>query len=106
MDILKRIIQLREERGWTEYKLSLESGVPQSTISSWFRKNAQPSINSIEAICNACGITLSQFFSNNTDSVIELSEKQQGLLSEFSHLSNSQQDMLILFLKSFRHEQK
>jgi len=40
MDILERILQLREEKGWSEYKLSVESGIPQSTISSWFRKKS------------------------------------------------------------------
>ncbi len=47
MDVLNRILQLREEKGWTECKLSVESGIPQSTISSWFRKGAQPSVQSL-----------------------------------------------------------
>ena len=43
MDVLNRILELRGEKGWSEYRLSVESGIPQSTISSWFRKKAQPS---------------------------------------------------------------
>lgn len=38
-DILAAITKYREERSWTEYQLAEHSGLPQSTISSWYRKN-------------------------------------------------------------------
>ena len=60
MDILKRIVDLRKERNWTEYQLATKSGLTQSTISSWYRKDLVPSIPSLEKICSAFGITLSQ----------------------------------------------
>ncbi len=104
IDILNRIIELRKEKGWSEYKLSVESGIPQSTISSWFRKNAQPSLLSIEAICNAFGITMSQFFTESDSSIIELTDTQINLLSQFSHLSKEQQNSLIDFLSTFDHQ--
>lgn len=62
MDILKRIVDLRTERNWTEYQLAERSGLTQSTISSWYRKNMLPTIPSLSKICDAFGITLSQFF--------------------------------------------
>ena len=46
MDILKRIVDLRKERNWTEYQLAEQSGLTQSTISSWYRKNMLPTIPS------------------------------------------------------------
>lgn len=103
MDVLKRILQLREEKGWTEYKLSLESGIPQSTISSWFRKKVQPSLLSVQAICDACGITMAQFFAESDNPQDYLTEQQKVLLAEFSHLNNTQQNALITFLKTFEH---
>ena len=36
---LTYINELREERHWTEYQLAERSGLTQSTISSWYRKN-------------------------------------------------------------------
>ena len=101
MDILQRILQLREEKDWSEYKLSVESGIPQSTISSWFRKNVQPSIQSLQAICDACGITLAQFFAEGDQTPSYLTERQKTLLSGFAHLNNAQQSALIGFLESF-----
>lgn len=42
-DILSMIRQNREARGWTEYQLAERSGLPQSTISSWYKKGMTPS---------------------------------------------------------------
>ncbi|MCX4361805.1 MAG: helix-turn-helix transcriptional regulator [Clostridia bacterium] len=101
MDILAKIIDLRNKKGWTEYKLSLESNVPQTTISSWFRKNVQPSVASLQAICNACGITLSQFFAEEDD-LVQLTDCQKKLLEEYAALSQKQQDALLSLLISMR----
>ncbi len=53
-----RIRQLMAERGWTIYRLAQESGLSQTTISNIFKRNNQPSLPTVNAICDACGITL------------------------------------------------
>ena len=60
-----RIRQLMAERGWTIYRLAQESGLSQTTISNIFKRNNQPSLPAVNAICDACGITLAQFFTEN-----------------------------------------
>ncbi len=102
MDILDRIVKLREGKGWSEYRLSVETGIPQSTISSWYRKNAQPSINSLCAICNACGITLSNLFSEDDDTCQQLTNMQLRLINAFAYLNVNEQQKLIEFLESFK----
>lgn len=47
-DILGRIEQERLARGWSEYTLAENSGLTQSTISTWRRRNLQPSVASLE----------------------------------------------------------
>ena len=47
-DILSTITEYRENKGWTEYQLAEQSGLPQSTISSWYRKNMIPTVPSLE----------------------------------------------------------
>ena len=74
MDILEKITKLREERHWSEYQLAEKSGLTQSTISSWYRKNTLPSIPSLAKICNAFDISLSQFFLENNDKTVYLNE--------------------------------
>ncbi|MBQ3151077.1 MAG: helix-turn-helix transcriptional regulator [Clostridia bacterium] len=99
MTVLDRILQLRLERGWSEYRLSEESGIAQTTISSWFRKNIYPSIPSLEKICAAFNISLSQFFNWNNEPVT-LSEKQFELLNNWNKLSPEQQEIILSLLKT------
>lgn len=92
-DILSTITAYREERGWTEYQLAERSGLPQSTISSWYRKNMVPTVPSLEKICNAFGITLSQLFAENQDAV-SLTASQKELLHRWSRLTKEQQQAI------------
>ena len=89
-DILSMITEYREERGWTEYQLAERAGLPQSTISSWYRKNMVPTVASLEKICQAFGITLSQLFAENEEAVT-LTDSQRLLLQRWSKLSKEQQ---------------
>lgn len=101
MDILNKITTLREERHWTEYQLAEKSGLTQSTISSWYRKNMLPSISSLSKICDAFGITISQFFLDSSkQNTVLLNEKQLRLLHHAAKLDNTQFEALISFLES------
>ena len=97
MDVLKRIVELRNKRSWTEYELAKNSGLPQSTISSWYRNNMLPSLTSLEKICNGFSITLSAFFCEAED-VIDLTPSQKKLLDQYNSLTKSQKEKLEIFL--------
>lgn len=96
-DILAAIADYRTERGWTEYQLAERSGLPQSTISSWYRKNMVPTVPSLEKICNAFGITLSQLFSEG-DVPVALTDSQRELLERWSRLTEEQQNAVFLLI--------
>lgn len=96
-DILAAITEYRVERGWTEYQLAEHAGLPQSTISSWYRKNMVPIIPSLEKICSAFGITLSQLFAEG-DSAVSLTESQKQLLTRWSKLNEDQQNAVFLLI--------
>ncbi len=95
--ILDKIRYLRDARKWSEYKLSEESGIPQSTISSWFLHKAVPSIASLDAICRAFNISLSQFFCED-ETCTSLNENQKELLILSQKLTKRQFDHLLGFL--------
>jgi transcriptional regulator with XRE-family HTH domain len=99
MDVLRRILELRERRGWTEWKLAEESGLQQSTISSWYQKGLLPKIPSLERICAAFDISLSEFFAGDEDSV-PLTPEQRELLANWSALSGRQQELLLDLIKN------
>lgn len=67
MNAQKRIKQLMEERGWTDYRLAKESGLSHSTVTNMFNRNNAPTLPTLEAVCRAFGITLAQFFSEGNE---------------------------------------
>lgn len=99
MDILSKITNLRLDRNWSEYALAEKSDVPQSTISSWYKKNMLPSISSLEKICKGFGITLSEFFAGS-ENLVEITPNQKELLKRWNVLSDDQKTTLIEFLKT------
>lgn len=99
MDILEKITEYRLERNWSEYQLAEKSGLTQSTISSWYRKNMLPSIPSLDKICGAFGITLSQFFLEDTENATHLTDQQRQLLHYAAKLESGQYEALLHFLK-------
>ncbi len=98
IDILQKITAQRVDRNWTEYQLALHSGLPQSTISSWYRKNMLPSIASLQKICNAFDMSMAQFFSEGN--LKELDNDQTELLEQWSLLTPEQKRALLNLIQS------
>lgn len=99
MNVLERITYYRKMKNWTEYQLAEKSGLTQSTISTWYRKDMLPTIPSLEKICNAFGITLSQFFAIDNEQ-FELTAIQKNLINESDRLSEEQLQSLIHFIRT------
>ncbi|MCM1364001.1 MAG: helix-turn-helix transcriptional regulator [Faecalibacterium sp.] len=102
MDTLARLQQLLRERGWTEYKLSKECGLAQSTIGNIFRRNTVPTIETLETICNGFGITMSQFFAD--DDMIEMSPDLKELFDCWVTLTPEQKSAALHMLKAMNHD--
>lgn len=98
-NVLTTITTYREARGWSEYQLAEYSGLPQSTISSWYRKNLIPTLPSLQKICDAFGITLSQLLADD-DFNITLTDSQKRLLISWSKLSKEQQWAIIRLIET------
>ncbi len=99
-DVLGKIERERLNRNWTEYSLAKNSGIAQSTISTWYRKKLQPSVASIEKICDGFGITLSDFFEESTEKYERMTEEQLTLNECWEKLNPSQKKALINLLKT------
>ena len=93
MDTNQRIRQLMKERGLTEYRLALDSGLSKSTVSALLHRNTTPSVTTIEAVCNALGITVSQFFAEEGDS-LPVNEEQRLLLQRYAQLTETQKRII------------
>ena len=100
MDIQKRIRQLMDEKGWSEYKLAKEADLSQSTISHLFKRNNAPTYPTVEAICRTFGITMAQFFADEGEAVV-LTPGQWELMLLWGTLTKEQRQIVISTMKHF-----
>ena len=61
---LLRLTELSEKEGFTLYRLAKKSSIPYSTLNSLFKNNNDPTVSTLQKLCNGLGITLSEFFSS------------------------------------------
>lgn len=99
VDILERITKHRLSRNWTEYQLAQKSGIPQSTISSWYRKKMLPTLSSLDKICHAFDMTMAQFLSEN-DNLTEITPDQKDLLHKWELLTAAQKNAFLDLIDS------
>lgn len=99
-DILKKIADEQKRRNWSEYTLAKNSNIAQSTISTWYRKNMEPSVASIEKICNGLGISLSQFFATDSDKN-GFTAEQLEIFDLWKRLNRTQRNAILEMLNAF-----
>lgn len=101
MDAKERIKQIMKSKNISEYRLAKLSGLSQSTISNIFNRNTAPTIPTIEAICNGLGISMSQFFAEDTQTDVYLSEEQREMFNAWSTLTAEQKEVIKDLIKVF-----
>ncbi len=100
INIGKRISNLRTSKGYSVNYLANQAGVSQSYLREIEMGHYEnPSIDILDALCGALGISLKEFFDVHT----ELQDSADLLLDEIAQLTPTQRDNLRLFLKSVRN---
>lgn len=96
-EVLTHIEELRKQRLWTVNQLAEKSGVSQSTLANMLSRNTYPSIITLSQLCNAFGITLSQFFEvQQEDDNLTLDER--ALITNYRALPYEKQQALLLLM--------
>ena len=93
MNVLEKVKQLQNERGWSTYKLAYEAGLTQSTLSNMFARGTCPTVDTLEKICDAFGISLSEFFEQG-EGKIHASKEEMNLLNKYRALSEKEKDAI------------
>ncbi len=100
MNVTKRIDSLLKQRGWSIYRLGKESGLSQSTLAHIFREDSAPTISTLETICKAFGITLSQFFAEGD--FVSLTAEQQNMLDKWATLNEDQKRLVLDMIENMK----
>lgn len=102
MDTKGRIREMMNDRRWSDYKLAQNAGLSQSTISNLFTRNNDPTISTLSSICDAFGITLSQFFSEGP--IVELTDEQYVLFKQWNALNDRQKKVVFELISTYINE--
>ena len=102
LDTLGRLRQLLDDRNWTEYRLAKASGLSDSTIKNIFKRNTQPTIETLEAVCRGLGITLAQFFAD--EEMVELTPDLKELFIGWVNLTSDQKAAVLTVVNAFNHD--
>lgn len=92
---IKRIKELMEKNHFNPYRLASKAGISLSTLTSMFDKNTDPRVQTLEKICSACDISVSQFFERSSR---DLTEDQALLLDAYVRLSPEAKKHLMSYL--------
>ena len=86
VDIKEKITKLKNAKGWSDYELAKRANVNRTTLHNLFNEKTSPRVDTLISICEAFGVTISEFFNENT--------------------TNSEMDFLIISYKSLDDNKK
>ena len=99
--------KLLQERGITAYRVSMDTGVPQSTLSGWKQGLSRPKYESMRKIADYFGVTVDYLTGKSEEKKKSVLPEENGLDEEFirsysrlNETNRAQIDSLIQFLLS------
>lgn len=100
-NVALRIDYLRSQQNLSVRDLAAKSGISKSELSYIILGRTVPNIYTLHSICNALGISLSDFF-NFDNEVIRLRGKEIVLIKIYREVSPMSQDTLIKVAKCMK----
>lgn len=77
----ERLEKAMDDKGWTNYKLSKETGVAQSTIGRWLKGKSEPQTAQVLLIAENLGVTKEYLLSGESISVVSETASKYPSLS-------------------------
>ena len=100
-NVNQRIKDLCKQQNMTFYRLSKISNIPPSTLTNIYNRGTVPSVGTLENICRALGITLSEFFTTSNDS-FDLSAEQKELLDIYIQLPKDDKERVMAYVQGLQ----
>ena len=98
---MKNLKIYRKEKGITQIRLSIESGVSQETISAYESGKAMPSAETLIKMSDFLGVSI-DFLLDRTDNPlinINKNDKDNELINLYHQLNMEQQNDIITYIK-------
>ena len=62
----KKYIFLRDKKGVTDYKVSVETGITKSTFTDWKTGRSQPKVDKLKILADYFGVSIEYFLEDST----------------------------------------
>ena len=98
MNVMERIDELCRQRNISKYRLSQITGISQSAFSKMARQQSSLSLETLQRICEAFGISMAKFFSE-TGEYPDLTAQQKQLLHFWTLLDGKKRDYALLMIE-------
>ena len=102
-DVILHVQELCKERSWTYYRLAKEADIPYSTLNNMMNRNNIPTIPTLQKLCDAFGITLSDFFRDESENS-QLTQPQKEMIELYNRLSLEKKKILKAYMKGLLME--
>ena len=60
----EKYVKLRDSKGLTDYKVSLDTGITKSTFTDWKNGRSEPKLEKLAKIAESFGVTVDYFITN------------------------------------------
>lgn len=100
MDVLTRIANLREEKGWSLYQLANKAGLTYKTLYNWYNGDSIPTVKALEAVAEALEVPLCELFT--TDKIFVADEELQELISKWKRLNSKQKNAIMSVINTYQ----
>jgi len=101
MKIAERLKALMDEQEMSIYALAKASDVSWTTVKNLFNRTDNPTVATMELLCKGLGITLSEFFAEDTPSL--RNKELQFIIDCWDELSERDQHILYNMTESMKH---
>lgn len=85
----------------TMYALSKKTDISQSSLSNLMKRGSTPTFYTLNRICDGLGITLAQFFSDDTGK-LELSSEQKKVLETWETLTDKEKEAVEIYVRGMK----
>ena len=61
-----KYVELRDKRGFSDYRVAMETNIPKSTFSEWKSGRSKPKLDKLKKIADLFGVPIAYFVDGET----------------------------------------